>query len=229
MRKRLIFAGLLSLLLIGVLASGVVGSGALFSDTETSHGNTFTAGTLDLKVDGQDDPNIVSVSLADMNPGDDTGYYRWCLRNAGSLPGKPWVEFSTMANDDVSSNEPEAVSGDSTLGAGQPGELGQYLKPTIGTSPCGWSAPSRLISQWQTGPAHPWGVPGLNYFSGYVYNAASDWPVLGPDQTYQFLLRVTLDANLRNWDGTKWVEVDDNIIQSDRVTFDIVFHLDQAS
>jgi len=32
------------------------GTYSYFSDTETSSGNTFTAGTLDLKVDGRDGP-----------------------------------------------------------------------------------------------------------------------------------------------------------------------------
>jgi len=45
---------LLSLSMIGVLASVVVMStGAFFSDTETSTGNTFTAGAVDLKVDSK--------------------------------------------------------------------------------------------------------------------------------------------------------------------------------
>jgi len=227
MRRKLVLSGVVAVLLVAVMAIGVIGSGAHFSDTETSSGNSFTAGTLDLKVDGLDDPNIAHLTFSNMKPGDDTDYQKWCLKNAGSLPGKPWVEFSAMANDDVSYNEPEEKSGDTTLGAGQLGELGQYLKPTIGTAPCGSSVPSRLIGEWQTGPQHPWGVPGLNHFSGYVYNAASDWPVLNPDGTIGFFFKVSLDSNLRRWDGTKWVEVDDNIIQSDKVSFDIIFHLDQ--
>ncbi|MEO0190929.1 MAG: TasA family protein [candidate division WOR-3 bacterium] len=45
---------LVSLSMIGVVAAIVIGGTvAYFSDTETSSGNTFTAGTLDLKVDNE--------------------------------------------------------------------------------------------------------------------------------------------------------------------------------
>lgn len=225
MRRRLVLGAVLCLLLVLVLASGLVGTGAIFSDTETSAGNTFTAGTLDLKVDGVDDDLVAHYDLANMKPGDDTGYYKWCLQNVGSLAGVPWIEFSPIINNDnACAMEPEA-NVDATCGDGE-GELGQYLKPTIGTAPCGWSVPSWLISEWQTGPTHPWGVPGLNHFDSYVYSG-SHWPVLDTNDTVGFFLRLVLDENLRNWDGTKWVEVDDNIIQSDGVQFDVIFHLDQ--
>jgi len=55
---------ILSLVVIAsVSAAAIQSARALFSDTETSSSNTFAAGTLDLKVDDQDDPNIVHVTL----------------------------------------------------------------------------------------------------------------------------------------------------------------------
>jgi predicted ribosomally synthesized peptide with SipW-like signal peptide len=253
---------LVSVFFIGLLAL-VVGWGtyALFSDTETSSGNTFTAGTLDLTVDGQDDPNVVHITVSNMKPGDDTGYYKWVLKNIGTLSGKVSVTFSVMTNDDNGLIEPEAAC-DTTGGAGQ-GELGQYLKPgihpdeipddvkpyvtiierndeegwyiaevsqevdtggTIGWGPKGWSVPSTVISQWQTGPPHPWGTPGLNGFGGKTYT----YGTLNPGAEIAFFFRVVLDSNLRIWDGTKWIEVDDNIIQSDSVVFSITFSLEQV-
>ena len=45
---------LLSLAIIAVVGAVAVGvTGAFFSDTETSTGNTFTAGAIDLKVDSE--------------------------------------------------------------------------------------------------------------------------------------------------------------------------------
>ena len=45
---------LLSVLLIGIVAVVAIGaSRAFFSDTETSSGNTFTAGAIDLKIDNE--------------------------------------------------------------------------------------------------------------------------------------------------------------------------------
>lgn len=71
---------LLSLLSVGVVAGvAVLATGAFFSDTETSTGNTFTAGELDLQVDNEchyngapcidpdgGGPMVLSWSLADL-------------------------------------------------------------------------------------------------------------------------------------------------------------------
>jgi len=214
---------LISAMTIGLVAVMVsAGTIAYFNDTETSEGNTFTAGTLDLKVDGQDDPNVVSVSLSDMKPGDSTGYYKWVLKNVGTLSGKLSATFSVIINNDNGLTEPESAV-DNTGGSGE-GELGQYLKPTRGWGPPGWSVPSKLQSQWQSGPPHPWGVPGLNGFGGTTYT----YGVLGPGSEIALFLKLDLDSNLRIWDGTKWIEVVDDIIQSDTVEFDITFKLEQV-
>jgi len=256
------------IVIAGVASMMTIGTHSYYSDTETSVGNTFTAGTLDLNVDGQDDPNVVHITLSNMKPDDDTGYYKWILKNVGTLPGKVSVTFSTIINDDNGLTEPESAC-DTTGGSHPEGELGQYLKPgvhpdeipddvkpyvtiierndeegwyiaevseevdtggTIGWGPPGWSVPSRLYSQWQTGPPHPWGTPGLNCLSGNTYGTLNYLPgdILNPGQEVGFFFRVKLDNNLRIWDGTKWIEVDDNIIQSDSVEFDITFHLDQV-
>lgn len=62
---------LLSLIIIGAVGVVVVNlSSAFFSDTETSTGNTFQAGELDLLVDGQNDPTAI-VDVDDLKPGDD--------------------------------------------------------------------------------------------------------------------------------------------------------------
>ena len=79
---------LISLLVIGVVGGIVAGvTTAYFSDTETSVGNTFTAGTLDLKIDNtsylngepsnsttwtlRDIDNELFFSFGDLKPGDE--------------------------------------------------------------------------------------------------------------------------------------------------------------
>ena len=67
---------LLSLgVLVFVAAVTLTATGAFFSDTETSTGNTFTAGALDLKVD-------------------DSQHYAGlvCVANIGEVPGSHWVQ-----------------------------------------------------------------------------------------------------------------------------------------
>ena len=261
---------LISLFIIGILALGIGwGTHSLFTDTETSNGNTFTAATLDLKVNGTDDPNVVYITLSNMKPGDDTGYYKWILKNVGSIPGKLSVTFSVIVNNENGINEPEQAA-ESQPYASSEGELGQYLKPgihpdeipeelkqyviiiarndtegwwigkvtadvdiggTIGWGPKDWSNPSKLYSIWQTGPPHPWGVPGLNGLGGKTYGTLGylSGDILNPGEEVAFFFKVVLDSNLRIWDGTKWIEVDDNIIQSDSVTFSITFRLEQVT
>ena len=75
-----------------VLVVGMVGAGAFayFNDTETSTGNTFTAGTLDLQVNG-DNPWTAKVdaTLKDVKPCE----VRWViitLKNVGTNPMDVW-------------------------------------------------------------------------------------------------------------------------------------------
>jgi len=217
MRKEyVLLASALIVLLSGCFV--IAGIQTIFTDTEKIEGNQLQAGTLDLDLGTT---STVTIHITNMKPGDDTGYYKWRLKNTGSLPGRLYVEFKIISNDENGINEPEANAGDT----GEPGELGQYLKYTIGWAPYSWSVPSRLKSEWQTGPPHPWGIPGLNGLDGQTY----EYGILNPNDEIGFFMKLSLDSNLRIWDGTKWVEVDDNIIQSDGVQFDITFHLDQAS
>jgi predicted ribosomally synthesized peptide with SipW-like signal peptide len=60
---------LVSLVTIGLLASVIgVGTYAFFSDTETSSGNTITAGTLDLSVNDLNPLSGSLITIGDMKP-----------------------------------------------------------------------------------------------------------------------------------------------------------------
>ena len=84
---------LLSIMAIGLIAM-LAGTGiyALFNDTETSTGNTFTAGTLDLKVNDHDEPTYgdgvsATWTLSNMKPGDTVGPRSVNLMNFGTVEG----------------------------------------------------------------------------------------------------------------------------------------------
>lgn len=83
----------LSLLLLTV-ASALIGLGtyAAFNDTETSSGNSFAAGTMDLKVNGGDNPAAI-ITVADTFPGD-SGSAMVTLDNDGSIDGS-MVDIAT--------------------------------------------------------------------------------------------------------------------------------------
>jgi predicted ribosomally synthesized peptide with SipW-like signal peptide len=55
---------------VGALAAGA--TGAFFSDTETSTGNTFAAGSLDLRVDSEAHYNGSVCTLDDHDDNDQT-------------------------------------------------------------------------------------------------------------------------------------------------------------
>lgn len=121
---------LASLLVIAVVA-GLVGAGtfAYFSDVETSSGNSFTAGTLDLNVDGANDPLLVKFTLGPIAPGD-SGSVTYVLANAGNIAGYVDLESVVVANDDNNCTEPEAAV-DGTCGPTGGGELGANLTVTV--------------------------------------------------------------------------------------------------
>lgn len=74
-----------SLLTIVAVAAIAVGStGAYFSDSETVSGNTFTAGTLDLTVQG---PSSAIWAMGTMAPGQSTGVQTLTVRNSGTVSG----------------------------------------------------------------------------------------------------------------------------------------------
>jgi spore coat-associated protein N len=90
-----------------VVVIGLVGGGALawFSDTETSSANSFAAGTLNLTVDGKDDPSVpmyfngsnITDHEGNIKPGD-TANVTIDLDNTGSLKGKAYITFGSVTN-----------------------------------------------------------------------------------------------------------------------------------
>lgn len=118
---------LVSMMLIGLVAA-LAGAGlyAYFSDTETSSNNTFSTGTLDLKVDGYDDPYVpVYFEVEDVKPGD-SGSVDIELSNAGSIDGVAYLTFTNVVDDPGTTPEPEPTPDE--------GELSEnlYIKVYVG-------------------------------------------------------------------------------------------------
>ncbi len=75
----------ISLGIIGVVAAIVIGATtAFFSDTETSTGNTFSAGTIDIAIDDTN-PWTSSYKVGDLKPGE-TGNINFDITNEGTNP-----------------------------------------------------------------------------------------------------------------------------------------------
>ena len=200
------------ILIAGMFASA--GTLALFHDTETSKRNIFTAGTLDLKVDSEDDPNVFHIEFTDLKPGDGMGgaehgliKHNFYVNNVGTLDGELTITVKNVKNHENGRNEPERKAGDT----GAPGELGEYLIMQL-NSPLGgfvyYSCPSPSPNCAGNRRGHVincWEAQGA-ITVGTLSAGASALGVL------EFMLPSTVG----------------NIIQSDSVVFDIEFYLEQA-
>lgn len=198
---------ILSLVVIAaVSAIAVGGTVAYFSDTETSTGNTFTAGTLDLNVDGGN-INVVKFTVANTVPGaSGTGTYT--LNNVGSVNGYIDLESISVVDDDVSCTDPEAdVEGAGCGGTGAgTGELGANINVDL------------FIDANNNGI---FDGGDTTIFTGSTLSAiASNYPLNLPlnagATTY-----ITLNWNIPTGAG--------NIIQSDSTTLDMSFELGQTT
>lgn len=103
---------LISLSVIAAVAAiAIGGTVAFFSDTETSTGNTFTAGELDLLVDIDgviyNPLNRPIFTVTDMKPGDD-GEETISLHVDNDACG--FVKFDLKSDLDNSCNEPEELA-----------------------------------------------------------------------------------------------------------------------
>ena len=103
-----IFVSLAIIMFVAVAA--ISATRASFTATETSTGNTFSAGALDLQVDGQD--SVVAFSVANMVPGDKKGSPTYQLCNVGSVPGRVTMSVNNLTTDENNVIDPESAAGD---------------------------------------------------------------------------------------------------------------------
>jgi len=201
---------LLSILTIGLVSSVAFGATqALYSDTETAKGNTFTAGTLNLQV-GDNDPYTEHITIQDIKPSPGYPNQVWVgpvytLQNIGSLPGKLSIEFVNVVNKENGRNEPEIEAGDVYTDGPLGGELGEYLQLVNMTVKIGTGTWTELLG---------WPRPSVNDTNNKTFEVG----LLGAGETAKLDLDWWLPDNPNN-----------NIVQSDSVEFDIIFHLDQVT
>lgn len=129
-----IITSLAVVLVVVAIATGATMS--YFTDTETTQGNTFTAGLLDLKVNGnaisgwQDDEDFgkgaIVLAEGPYAPGE-TGTMKFRYKNFGSIAGNPSFELVSVDDYENDYTDPEKEAGDTTGGANK-GELSDQLK-----------------------------------------------------------------------------------------------------
>jgi len=197
-----IIASLAMIVLVSTFAIGA--TRAYFSDTETSTGNTFTAGTLDLNVDGGN-INVVKFTVGNMRPGSQPkGTYT--LANVGTVNG-----FIDLENIAVTSYEnicitPETGAGDITCG--NPGMGKGELQDVVNV---------RLFWDYD---GDGWiGVGETVFYNGLVKdlpgNLEENKPLNAGNTTY-----ITA---IFDW----WSTPSDNLAQSDSMVLDLEIELGQ--
>jgi predicted ribosomally synthesized peptide with SipW-like signal peptide len=119
----------LSLLVVGALAiAGIGGTLADFSDSEEEIGDTLQAGSMDLKVDGKDDPNLLPASIRGMVP-EKSYHIQKTVSNDGTIDGWLYIHIKNVFCEETDDKgfhpEPEFV-------AEEGGKHGQEMVPGVG-------------------------------------------------------------------------------------------------
>lgn len=123
----------ISLLVIAIAGSGVglLVTRAFFTDRETTTGNKFTVGTLDLEVGGVNGQSAESFIIEGIGEsGDIGGGKTWTVKNIGTLPGRLYFRLQNVVNEENGCNEPEKVT-EPACDTDNDGELGGVIKTKV--------------------------------------------------------------------------------------------------
>jgi len=228
---------LISLSIIGIVAAiGIGGTIAYYHDTETSTGNTFTAGSIDLKVDLQCENGVCGFPLKDLT-GDH--FFSECDIKPGDS-GEVTISFHVYDNNawgrigladvhdwEYGCTEPEEEYPDPTCdspGDGL-GELSQYLTFTIWLdegSVEGWQCPENK-------PCEVDSEEGNNVLDEGETILAEDIPASQLIDGWYVLPQEIIGSNTY-YVGVKWELpfTAGNIVQSDSLQASIVMQVVQS-
>jgi len=209
-----------SLSIIAAVAAIVIGStSAFFNDTETSSGNTFTAGTLDLLVDidGKvynplDRPIFLASSTSDIKPGD-KGEETISLHVQNDACG--FVDVNLTSDEDNDCTEPESQAEPNCDPSG-PGELNDKMIWKV------WNDEGDTQG-WQGPELDP--KEGNNQFDGAYERILAQGP-LTSGIAYAF---GEMPAEKTLYYGVSW-ELPENVgneVQSDSFAADLILRAEQ--
>ncbi len=199
--KKLLF----SFLVLGITSVLAIGATtAYFSDTEVSAGNTFTAGTLDLKLD--DNEVNVRYIYSNMIPSVTQPNITYRLRNDGSINGFLNIKNIIIKSSENGCLEPEVSAGDDDCGNGSyEGELNQVLNLRL--------MHDANCNGWYEQPVD------TILFQGLANTIASQYlPNISIPAGQEICINVLI-----NW----WNTANDNLAQGDDMTLDMGFELNQ--
>jgi spore coat-associated protein N len=100
--------------MVAVFSSGAIY--AYFNDTETSSGNSFTAGTMDLKINGVDGGFPATFTASNLVPGSH-GNVEMTVSNVGSVGGSLVAQVVNVVDAKGTTPEPEPLPDNGELSA----------------------------------------------------------------------------------------------------------------
>ncbi|OGC78272.1 hypothetical protein A2619_05670 [candidate division WWE3 bacterium RIFOXYD1_FULL_39_9] len=248
---------LLSLALVAVASAAAIGGTiAFFSDTETSVGNTFTAGAIDLRVDsqctynGQESEQCGEWELKDLGTNFDQAiaevptvgsdrFYNFSDVKPGDF-GENTISLhvrnneahaclivDNLHNDDLGLTEPESEDGDETDGADN-GELAQAIKFFAWDDDGDnvWGTGELPLFTNTSGPASDV-LNGRTYYLGVL--PGGEWNDPAATQyigVYWCYGDITVDATSHTL-SCSGASVN-NVTQTDQLTADIKFYVEQT-
>ncbi len=217
MKKKL----LISIFIVAVIGL-FLGAGvySLFQDIETTTGNTFAAGTLDLQV-GSANPTTEQINIPALKPNDSGTAASWQMQNLGTVPGDLNISVSTITNNENTRFALETAAGDTTGGAAE-GELGANLNVAfwVDITNNGWSSGDYFLENdgtavaWASGTTVP--AAAYNTLDSYAGDGWTNVQTnLGAGSIGYFKADYSLPLATTN------------VVQSDSSVFNITFTLTQ--
>lgn len=196
--KKKIYLSLVIIVLISGL--GYAATQAFFTARETATRSEFTVGTLDLSVDGKKDAIDPFVVAGIGASGDISGGKEWTIKNTGTLPGRLFFSLENLLNQENGCNKPETQT-EPNCALDEIGELGNVIIAKVS-------------------------VNGVEYVSSSL--ETKNVAVFG--DTWKTKENVVIPAGGEVVVRMEWNTPQtgyDNRIQSDSLTFDTSFELQQ--
>ncbi len=194
---------------VTVSVTGFALTQSLFRDTERSEQGTFVVGTLDMSVDGLNGSQAENITVTNLGSSTaQSGGKTWIIQNVGTLPGKLLVHVDNLQNNENGCNDPEQAVDNTCDDPGlDQGELGGAIRANIDFKQGSTNKP----------------VVSTSLSSANAEQFSLQWAenagevLIPPDGSIEIIFSWNLPDTAY-----------ENEIQSDSVSFDMIFDLKQV-
>ena len=205
---------LLSIVTIGLVSTAVFGvTRAIFTDTETNTGNTFSTGTIDIAVDNQNPwTSSTPYQFIDMKPSQNE-YSNFSIQNVGTNPANVWKKVEKVSTEGGLMSEPECLAQNGTW---------------TGTDCTGGDEKSDIdtVIDYDLS-VKVYSVNNTEIFNQVLYN--KDVTLFTIKDTEMFLGMIPAGGHMDVTESYHMQSDTDNWAQGDKMTFDIVLTAEQLT